>query len=83
MIGGLGSGTGNIVRSICCDAKDTGSKLDVATSKSMIGEFLIALSDFIVFGLALSVSLILPKSPAMPHLALDFNIAPSSVRTFN
>ena len=83
MIGGLGSGTGNTVRSICCDANDSGSKLDVATSKSMTGEFLIAISDFIVFGLALPVSLILPKSPAMPHLALDVDIAPSSVGMFN
>src|SRR5437660_2210924 len=75
IVGGLGSGIGNTVRSICCDATESSNKLDVATSKHITGEFFIRISDFIVLGLPLSVSLILPKSHAMPHLALDVNIA--------
>ncbi len=55
MVGGCGSGTGSTVRLICCAVRDSGSKLDAATSKCITGEFFITISDFMVIGLVLSV----------------------------
>jgi hypothetical protein len=54
IVGGLGSGTGSTVLSICCAANDSGSKLDMVSSKCVAGEFCFRISDFMVvvpFGL--------------------------------
>jgi hypothetical protein len=76
IVGGCGSGTGDTVRSICCDANDSGTKLDAATSKCIAGEFFFTISDFIVFRFVLSVSLTLLKSPTMVRLTLDVDVVP-------
>jgi hypothetical protein len=81
IVGGLGSGTGSTVRLISCAINCNGSKLNVATSKCVAGEFFITVSDFIVFGLVLSVSLTLSKYPMMAHLTLD--VVPPAVRMLN
>ena len=39
--------------SSCCAREDSGSKLTIAISKCIAGEFFITISDFIVIGLAL------------------------------
>src|SRR5438132_14417738 len=83
IVGGLGSGTGSTVRLICCAISGNGSKLDAATSKCIIGEFFITISDFIVIGLVLSVSITFSKCPTMAHLTLDVDVVPSAVRILN
>jgi hypothetical protein len=80
IVGRLGSGTGRTVRSICCDANGSGSKLDAATSKCITGEFFLTVSDFIVIGLIFSVSLPLLNCPTMAQFTLDVDVGPSAVR---
>jgi hypothetical protein len=48
MVGGLGSGTGSTVLSICCAANDNGAKVHIVSSKCVTGKFFISISDFIV-----------------------------------
>jgi hypothetical protein len=77
MVGGWGSGTGSTVRLISCAIKPAGSRLNAATSKCIPGEFFLTISDFIVIGLVLSVSLTLSKRFYLAHLALDVDVVPS------
>jgi hypothetical protein len=76
IVGGCGSGTGNTVRSICCDANDSGSKLDATTSKWITGEIFFTISDFILFRFVLSVSLTVLKSPTMVRLTVGVYVVP-------
>src|SRR5439155_24094473 len=80
LVGGCGSGTGSTVRLICCPISGNGSKLKIATGKCISGEFFFTISDFIVIGFFPSSSLTLPKSRALPHPALDVDVALSAVR---
>jgi hypothetical protein len=48
IFGGLASGTGSTARLTRCAISGNGSKLDVATSKGIIGQFFITTSEFIV-----------------------------------
>src|SRR5881275_468567 len=48
IVGGLGSGTGRTVRSICCAANQNGSMIEMATSDRITGEFFCCISDFMV-----------------------------------
>jgi hypothetical protein len=71
---------GRTVRSICCAANDSGSKVNIVGSKCVTREFFFRISDFIVIGFVIQVSLTLLKNSTMVHLTLEVDVVSWAVR---